>query len=100
MTGVVEGLTSIVAWAFIPISFVKKFKITFSYRLYYLLGVVFFTSTSFILSSPRYLLSLPPFFFILAKVLQNKYLFGVWIIISTVLMFYFSRTIALGQWAF
>jgi len=100
MTGVVEGLTSIVAWAFIPISFVKKFKIKFSYRLYYLLGVVMFTSTSFILSTPRYLLSLPPFFMILARLLENKILFAVWTVLSAAGFVYLTQLFLRGQWAF
>lgn len=100
MVGWWEAVSSTLAWVFVPLSFYKKFKIKLSWSIYYLLGVVFFTSTGFILSAPRYLLSLPPFFLILASILKSKLAKTVWIIISVILLFYLTSIAVKGQWAF
>ena len=100
MVGWGEAISSTLAWIFVPLSFNKKFKIRLSWAFYYLLGVIFFTSTGFILSAPRYLLSLPPFFLILARVLKPKAAGVVWIIISTVLLFYLTGIAVKGGGAF
>lgn len=100
MTGPVEGITSIVAWVLVPIAFIKKLKIRVSFSVYYLLGVIMFTSTGFILSAPRYLLSLPPFFLILTKIMQNKVLFTAWSVASLVGFIYLTHLFLAGQWAF
>lgn len=98
--GFAEAITSTIAWIFVPLAFYKKFKIRLSYAIYYLLGVTLFTSTGFILSAPRYILSLPPFFIILAKVLKSKISKAVWITASTALLFYLTSICIKGQWAF
>lgn len=100
MVGWGEAIASTLAWIFVPLAFYKKFKIRLSWAIYYLFGVIFFTSTGFILSAPRYLLSLPPFFVILARVLKPKTTKIAWIIISAVLLFYLTGIAAKGQWAF
>ena len=98
--GLAEAITSTVAWIFVPLSFYKKLKIRLSWAVYYLLGVIFFTSTGFILSAPRYLLSLPPFFLILASILKRKTLRIAWVVISMALLFYLTGIAVKGQWAF
>jgi hypothetical protein len=98
--GLAEAIASTVAWIFVPLAFYKKLKIHLSWSVYYLLGVIFFTSTGFILSAPRYLLSLPPFFLILASILKWKIVRIAWIVISIALLFYLSGIAAKGQWAF
>lgn len=100
MVGWGEAISSTLAWIFVPLAFYKKFKIRLSWAIYYLLGVILFTSTGFILSAPRYLLSLPPFFLILARVLKPKAARVAWIIVSTVLLFYLTGIAVKGQWAF
>lgn len=98
--GLVEAIVSTFAWILIPFGLWGKRKLKLPYLLFYSLGVIFFTSTDFILSAPRYLLSLPPFFIILTKGLTNKIALITWLTISTGLLFYYSTTIATGRWAF
>jgi hypothetical protein len=93
-----EAIASTLAWILIPVAFLRKVKLT--YIIYYILGVVLFTSTGFILSAPRYLLSLPPFFIILSKIFKTKIAFSFWVIGLTILLFYLSVIFATGQWAF
>ncbi len=100
LIGFAEAVASIVAWLCIPLAFLRKTKMRISYSLYYLLGVLLFTSTGFILSAPRYLLSLPPFFILLAKLIRPKILKILWIPISIGLMFYLACRFSQGQWAF
>ena len=100
IVGYSEAFASTAAWLLTGLSFLKKLNIRLSYSVYLLLGVIMFTSTSFILSSPRYLLSLPPFFIVLAILINKKPLKIVWSIASILLLFYFSITFAQGRWAF
>lgn len=100
LVGYVEGFTSTVAWAFIPLAFLKRFKLDPASKVYYLLSVFLFTSTTFILSAPRYLLSIPPFFVVLARLTQNTQLKIVILLLFSVLLVHFAFTIAQGQWAF
>lgn len=100
MVGWGEAISSTLAWLFVPLSFYKKFKIRLSWSVFYLLGVVFFTSTGFILSTPRYLLSLPPFFLTLARILKPKAARVAWIVVSAALLFYLTGIAVRGQWAF
>lgn len=97
MIGWMESIAAIFAWIFVPLTF----KYTrYTYALYYLLLVIFFTSTGFLLSTPRYILSAFPFFIVLTKLLEKKYLYFSWIIISTILLSLFALTYISGQWAF
>jgi Gpi18-like mannosyltransferase len=98
--GMAEAITATAAWVVAFVGLSKWAKLRLSYALYMFLGVLFFTSTTFILSSPRYLLSLPPFFIILTQLLNRRIAKFIWVIFSVVLMFYFSFTFARGQWAF
>lgn len=97
--GFAEAITSSIAYIFAFLGMSKKFLPSY-YGVFLLLGVVFFTSTSFILSSPRYLLSLFPIFIVLAKLLENKFAISVWIIVSVALGLYFSSIFAKGMWGF
>lgn len=95
-----EALASTIAWLFIPLSFIKKFKMRTSYAVCFLMGVIMMTSTGFILSSPRYLLSLPPFFIILAKTLKSNFLKITWVIVSITLLLLLSFNFSRGLWSF
>lgn len=98
--GYAEAVASTLAWitSFFAL---KKWGVKSPYFIYLLLGSLFFTSTGFILSAPRYLLSIPPFFIILSKFLsKNKSLKLLWIVCSLVLFVWFSKEFALGKWAF
>jgi len=98
--GLAEALAATIAWLFIPLSLIKKFRIKKAYIIYYFLGVILFSSTGFILSGPRYLLSLPPFFIILAKILKPKFIKIVWIVVSCLLLSYLSLNFSKGRWSF
>lgn len=98
--GYAEAIASTFSWIAVVISG-KKWGIKSPYFLYLLLGTLFFTSTGFILSAPRYLLSIPPFFILLAEFLsKNKVAKFSWIGVSVILLIWFSHEFALGRWAF
>lgn len=70
-----------------------------SYAIYMLTNLVLFTSTSFILSTPRYSIILFPIFIALAKIPNKKIL----ILISfsfIFLLIYFTLLYTQGKWAF
>jgi Gpi18-like mannosyltransferase len=95
-----EAIASTLAWISIPIG-IKHWGIKSPYLIYLLLATILFTSTGFILSAPRYILSIPPFFIIFAKIFDsNKILKILWIIVSVALLFYISYEFAWGQWTF
>lgn len=100
IVGLSEAITATLSWVVVGLSFLKKFKIRKSYSIFLALGVLLFTSTGFILSGPRYILSLPPFFIILAKLLDKKILKILWIIISTGLMIILCKRFVVGAWTF
>jgi len=97
MIGSVEAITTIVAWALVPFSF-KKLQP--SWAVYYFLGVLLFSSTGFLLSTPRYLLSLPPFFLILSLLVKKEKYFIPISFIFINLLSYFSLLYVVGQWSF
>lgn len=98
--GYAEGIASTVAWI-LTIFGIKKWGIKSPYILYLLLGTIFFTSTGFILSAPRYLLSIPPLFILFAELIsKNKAFLFIWVSVSLGLFCWFSKIFALGQWAF
>ena len=100
LVGYGEAIASTLAWISVFVG-IKHWGIKSSYLLYLVISTILFTSTGFILSAPRYLLSIPPFFIILAKILEgNKFLRVGWIIVSTYLLFYIASEFALGHWTF
>lgn len=95
-----EAIASTLAWLAVPLG-IKKWGLKSPYLVYLTLGAILFTSTSFILSAPRYLLSIPVFFILLASgVGSNKILKAAWIVISLVLLFYISYQFTWGRWTF
>lgn len=98
--GYAEAIASTVSWISVFLGG-KKWGIKSPYFLYILLGTIFFTSTGFILSAPRYLLSIPPLFVLFAEFLsKNKIIKFSWMGISIILFLWFSHEFALGRWAF
>ncbi len=98
--GYSEAIASTAAWLSVLFG-IKHWGFKSSYLLYLFLGTIFFTSTGFILSAPRYLLSIPPFFVLLAKAIEpNKLIKFTWIVSSGVLLFYISYEFAWGHWTF
>jgi Gpi18-like mannosyltransferase len=97
MVGWAEALTITLAWILIP--FVFKY-LRRSWAVYYTLSIVLFSSTSFILSTPRYFLSIPPFFVLIALAEKNYVFKIVWRFTSVALLFCLAILFARGQWAF
>jgi hypothetical protein len=97
MVGWAESLTITLSWILIPFAFKYLRK---SWAVFYTLSILLFSSTSFILSTPRYLLSIPPFFVLIALAERN-YLFKIaWRVTSVALLFSLAILFARGQWAF
>jgi hypothetical protein len=95
-----EAIASTLAWVSVPLG-IKHWGLKSPYLVYLFLATILFTSTGFILSAPRYLLSIPPFFIIFAKIIDsNKILKIFWITISVTLLFYISYEFAWGHWVF
>lgn len=98
MVGWAEALTLTISWILIP--YVYKY-FTKSWFVFYLASIVLFSSTSFILSTPRYLLSLPHIFILIAIFGKKNNLFKVgWDFVSTALLITLSFIYSTGQWAF
>jgi Gpi18-like mannosyltransferase len=97
MVGWAEAITITTSWILIPIAFKYLRK---SWAVYYTLSIILFSSTSFILSSPRYLLSVPPFFVLIAIAEKNTFFRLSWRFISIALLLSFAILFARGQWAF
>ncbi len=68
--------------------------------IYIISSFLLFSSTSFILSTPRYSLVLFPIYIILATWTNNKFLFIVFTFISGAFLLFFNTLFVMGQWAF
>lgn len=98
MIGVVEAVFAITAWI-LAIAGFKKIRT--SYAIYTTLGILVFTSTGFLLSTPRYFLSIPTLFIIINTILnKNEEIRNLWIVISVMLLSYFTLLYVTGGWAF
>lgn len=97
MVGWAEAITATISWILIPFAFKYLRK---SWVVFYTLSVIAFSSTSFILSTPRYLLSIPPLFVLIALAEENYLFKVVWSFISVGLLFSLAILFARGQWAF
>lgn len=97
LVGWAEALTITIAWILIPFTFKFLRK---SWAVFYTLNIIIFSSTSYILSTPRYLLSVPPLF-VLIVLAEKNYLFRiVWRFTSVALLFCLAILFTRGQWAF
>lgn len=89
---------------FVAIAFVlfigiySFFKMRKSYGVYILLNLLLITSTSFILSTPRYSMVLFPIYMFLARL--NKWLIVSLSLVFSVLLLYFTNMYTQGGWAF
>lgn len=98
MIGLAEALPATLAILLIP--FVYKLK-KFGWFLFYSVYVIFISSTSFLLSTPRYLLIAFPLFVVLARLTAKyKWSFYLWMAFSVSLLSFFSMQFISGQWAF
>lgn len=94
-----EAIPATFAVIFIPL--VWKFLKNTAWSTWYTLSVILITSTSFLLSTPRYLLTIPPLFVFFA-ILGKKYpvMYYSWIFVSAGLLTYFSMRFVTGEWSF
>lgn len=98
MIGVIEVVFAISAWI---LAIVGLKKVRTSYAIYTILGTLIFTSTGFLLSTPRYFLSIPTLFIIINTILnKNEEIKNLWVVISIMLLSYFTLLYAAGGWAF
>ena len=98
--GYSEAIASTIAWISIGLG-IKRWSLRSPYLLYLFLGTLFFTSTGFILSAPRYLLSIPPFFILISEIIsKRRVLLYIWTPISLILLCYFMKVFAEGGWGF
>ncbi len=97
MVGWAEAITITISWILIPLAFKYLRR---SWAVYYTLSIILFSSTSFILSTPRYLLSVPPIFVLVALAEKNYFFRITWRFTSIALLFCLTILFARGQWAF
>ncbi|MEP6946437.1 MAG: hypothetical protein ABJA02_11010 [Acidobacteriota bacterium] len=71
-----------------------------SYRVWMVLSWLLFVSTSFILSVPRYTLTMFPLFIVMAVSLRKPVRFAVASVISILFLALFTAQFAMGRWAF
>lgn len=101
IVGCAEAIASTLAWLFIALNIIfKKIRMRLSYLIYFILATILMTSTGFLLSTPRYLLSIPPFFITLGLLTSPKLLKFLWLLISLALLTYFISLFIKGHWAF
>lgn len=92
--------SELVAIIFIMLmTFIVYFKVRKSYALYMFLNLLLFTSTSYILSTPRYALSLFPIFIALALI-KNRFIIISISVTFLVLLFQLTILYTQGRWAF
>lgn len=97
MVGWAESLSITIAWLLIPAAFRFLRK---SWAVYYALSIILFSSTSFILSTPRYLLSVPPLFVLIALAEKDTFFRTTWRFTSIAFLFCLTILFTRGQWAF
>ncbi len=77
------------------------FRLRLSYSVWMTGNWLLFTSTSFVLSVPRYALTLFPIFLLLARAANGRRLVGQLLsVVSLLLMAFYATRFAVGLWAF
>jgi hypothetical protein len=91
-----------IVFAFIGYAFalMALAKTRFSYGVYALASVVFFTSTAYWMSNPRYVLCVFPVFISMALAAKEKNTYRAFIAVSALLQALFLFWYATGKWAF
>lgn len=92
-----EALALTLSYLLIPLAYKKLPKSLF---IYHLLATLLISSTSFILSSLRYLISIPTIFLILGKTVKNEVLIKIIEFVSIGILFLLTYAYTKGQWAF
>lgn len=91
-----ELITILLLFVFTIIVFIKIRK---SYGIYMFVNLLLFTSTAFIMSTPRYALVLFPVFIALALI-KNKLIQAIISLIFLILLFYLTYLYTQGKWAY
>lgn len=89
-----EALPATALWLLIPFSFRLLRPI---YFLQYFLMTIFVTSTGNLMSTPRHLLAVPPFFIIISRFLKSKILLMLWLTTSGILMISLAHIFTTGN---
>ena len=92
-----EGLALLLVLLLTP--YIYK-KLPLSLFVYHLLSLILISSTSFILSTPRYILSIPTVFIVLGKLINNSVSLKIYEFVSIGLLFYLTYIYTVGQWTF
>lgn len=92
-----EAIAMTLSYSLTPFAYKKLPKALF---VYHLLATLLISSTSFILSSPRYLISIPTIFFILGMSIKNKVLIKSIEFLFIGVLFLLTYVYTRGQWAF
>ncbi len=92
-----EAIAMSISYLLIPLAYKKLPKSLF---VYHILATLLISSTSFILSSPRYLISIPTIFLVLGKTLKNDALIKSIEFVSIGTLFLLTYAYTRGQWAF
>lgn len=101
IVGYAEAVASTIPYIFMVLNvFIKKIRMRSSYLVYFVLATIFMTSTSFLLSVPRYLLSIPFFFITLGDITGYSKLKLLWVFTSVGLFVFFVSLFIKGNWAF
>lgn len=91
-----EILSLVLAAITLPLVYLKIRK---SYALYIFLNLVIFTSTFYIIGTPRYILVLFPIFILFGRI-RNKALFTLVSIVSGSLLIFYAHLFIQQKWAF
>lgn len=92
-----EAIAMTISYITIPFAYKKLPRSLF---VYHLLATFLISSTSFILSSPRYLISIPTVFFVLGSTIKNEVLFKLVEFLFIGVLFLLTYVYTRGQWAF
>jgi hypothetical protein len=95
--GWAEGIAMLISYLLIPLAYKKLPKSLF---IYHVSATLLISSTSFILSSPRYLISIPTIFLILGKTIKNEIVLKIVEFVSIGILFLLTYIYTRGQWAF
>lgn len=95
--GWAEAIALTFGWLTLPFIYLKTPKPWFIYSF---LSVLLFSSTSFVLSTPRYLLGVFPVFVLLGLVSKYKFVMFVLMLVTIGLLLGLTYIASTGQWAF
>lgn len=97
IVGWTEAVSLTLCWILAPWAWMKLRR---SWAVFYLLSLLLISSNTFVVGAPRYLLSVPPLFVLIALA-EREFLFRMlWRFLSVALLFYFTLLFVRGQWTY